>query len=128
MAGNATEGLVTPASKGAVLAVFAHPDDAGIAAGPTVLVLVTNGALTIRDKQGFLITTETLRTFFAGLRQPTESAFDPRVVYDPNSGRFFVSAAGRITNASCKAGVDCVSHLFLAVSKTSSPVTTGSAR
>ena len=102
------------------------PPDAGIAAGPTVLVLVTNGALTIRDKQGFLITTETLRTFFAGLRQPTESAFDPRVVYDPNSGRFFVSAAGRITNASCKAGVDCVSHLFLAVSKTSSPVTTGS--
>ncbi|PYM15180.1 MAG: hypothetical protein DMD81_15715, partial [Candidatus Rokuibacteriota bacterium] len=42
-----------------------------------------------------------------------------------DSGRFFVSAAGRIANPSCKAGVDCVSHMFLAVSKTSTPQTTG---
>ena len=104
------------------------PPDGAIAVGPSALVLSTNGSLTIRDKTGTLITSTSLAVFFASVRQTGESAFDPRAIYDSGVGRFFVSAAGKITNpTSCTAGVNCVSHFFLAVSKTSNPTTTGSA-
>ena len=53
-------------------------------------------------------------------------AFDPRVIFDPGSNRFFLVAAGNIlNNPNCTPGT-CVSHFLLAVSKTSNPTTLGS--
>jgi hypothetical protein len=103
------------------------PPDGAVAAGPASLVLSTNGSLSIRGKTGTLIASASLAAFFASVRQAGESAFDPRAIYDAGAGRFFVSAGGKITNAGCTAGVNCVSHFFLAVSKTANPRTTGSA-
>src|SRR5262252_7290318 len=101
------------------------PPDGAVAAGPASLVLSTNGSLTIRGKTGTLIASASLAAFFASVRQAGESAFDPRAIYDAGAGRFFVSAGGKITNPGCTAGVNCVSHFFLAVSKTANPTTTG---
>ena len=101
------------------------PPDPVVAAGPTNLVLVTNGSVTIKDKAGALVASTSLGAFFFSVRAANEDTFDPRVVFDTGSNRFFLSAAGQIDNPSCTAGT-CVSHFFLAVSKTSSPATTGS--
>lgn len=82
-------------------------------------------ALTIHDKTEKLVASTSLLTFFSSVRRSDQNAFDPRVVFDPGSNRFFLVAAGFIENPSCTVGT-CVSHLFLAVSKTSSPTTLGS--
>lgn len=102
-----------------------YPPDPVLAAGPSNLVLVTNGSVTIRDKTGALVASTSLATFFSSVRASGENAFDPKVVFDTGSNRFFLLAVGRINNPSCTAGT-CVSHFFLAVSKTSSPAATGS--
>jgi hypothetical protein len=101
------------------------PPDPVIAAGPASLVLVTNGSVTIRDKTGTLVVSTSLGAFFGAVRVTGENTFDPRVVFDTESNRFFLAAVGRIANTTCTAGL-CVSHFFLAISKTSSPATTGS--
>ncbi len=102
------------------------PPDPVLAAGPTNLVLSTNGSVTIRDKTGTLMASTSLAAFFTSVRATGENTvFDPRVVFDSGSQRFFLSAAGQLNNPNCTAGT-CVSHFFLAVSKTSSPATTGS--
>lgn len=102
-----------------------YPPDPVLAAGPSNLVLVTNGSVTIRDKSGGLIASSSLAAFFASVRATSENAFDPKVVYDTGSGRFFLLAVGRISNSSCTPGT-CVSHFFLGVSKNSAPTTVGS--
>jgi len=101
------------------------PPDPVMAAGPTNLVLSTNGSVTIRDKTGTLVASTSLAAFFSSVRAAGENAFDPRVLFDTGSNRFFLSAVGKNTNTTCTAGT-CVSHFFLAVSKISSPTTTGS--
>jgi len=102
------------------------PPDPVLAAGPANLVLSTNGSVTIRDKAGALVAPTTLASFFSSVRATGENTlFDPRVVFDTRSSRFFLSAVGKNTNTTCTAGT-CVSHFLLAVSKTSSPATTGS--
>ena len=103
------------------------PPDPVLAAGPTNLVLSTNGSVTIRDKAGMPVASTGLSAFFNSVRVSGENVvFDPRVVFDTGSNRFFLSAVGMIDNSACTVGT-CVSHFFLAVSKTSSPATTGSA-
>ena len=106
---------------------FTHfiPPDPVLAAGPTTVILSTNGSVTIRDKTGALVASTSLAGFFSPVMAPGENAFDPRVLFDTGSNRFFLSAVGKNTNTTCTAGT-CVSHFFLAVSKTSSPATTGS--
>ncbi len=102
------------------------PPDPVIAAGPSNLVLATNGSVTIRDKTGALIASTSLETFFSSVSAVGENlVFDPRVLFDMGSARFFLSATGQIDNPRCSLGT-CVSHFFLAVSKSSSPTTTGS--
>lgn len=101
------------------------PPDPVLAAGPNNLVLVTNGSVTIGDKTGAPVASTSLATFFSSVRALGENAFDPKVVFDTGTSRFFLLAVGRINNSSCTAGT-CVSHFFLAVSKTSTPTTTGS--
>jgi hypothetical protein len=100
------------------------PPDPVLAAGPTNLVLMTNGSVTIRNKAGTLVASTSLSAFFSSVRAASENTFDPRVVFDTGSNRFFLSATGMIDTPSCTAGT-CVSHFFLAVSKTANPTTTG---
>ncbi len=101
------------------------PPDPVLAAGPSNLVLATNGSVTIRSKAGTFVASISLEAFFGGVRAADESVFDPRVVYDSASGRFFLMAVGYVESANCSPGT-CVAHFFMAVSKTSSPVTIGS--
>ena len=101
------------------------PPDPVLAAGPNNLVLVTNGSVTIRDKTGALVASTSLESFFSSVRASGENAFDPKVVFDTGSSRFFLAAVGRISNTGCTAG-NCVSHFFLGVSKSSNPASTGS--
>ncbi|MBI2987903.1 MAG: hypothetical protein HYY45_14160 [Deltaproteobacteria bacterium] len=101
------------------------PPDPVLAAGPSNLVLVTNGSVTIRNKTGGLVASTSLEDFFSSVRASGENAFDPKVVFDVGSNRFFVAALGRINDPGCTAG-NCVSHFFLGVSKSSSPTTTDS--
>jgi hypothetical protein len=101
------------------------PPDPVLAAGPSNLVLSTNGSVTIRDKTGSVVASTSLSAFFSSVRALSENTFDPKVVFDTGSNRFFLAAVGMIDNPSCTAGT-CVSHFFLAVSKTANPTTTGS--
>ena len=114
------------ASFSGIAFTLSFPPDPVLAAGPTNLVLVTNGSVTIKDKTGALVASTSLDAFFSSVRARNEDTFDPRVVFDTGSNRFFLSAVGQIDNPNCTAGT-CVSHFLLAVSKTSSPATTGSA-
>ena len=96
-----------------------------IAAGPTSLVLVTQDTLTIRDKSGSVIDTKRVREFLGAIISPGGHAGgDPTVVFDPDSGRFFYVAEGRGGESDCEPGA-CISHIVLAVSRTSSPTTLG---
>ena len=96
-----------------------------IAAGPTSLVLVTQETLTIRDKSGSVIDTKRIREFLDPVISPGGHAGgDPTVVFDPDSGRFFYVAEGRGGESDCEPGA-CISHIVLAVSRTSSPATLG---
>ena len=99
--------------------------DESIAAGPISLVLTNNGSVTIRSKAGAMVANTTLFSFFSTVTQPGEGVGDVRALFDPLSGRFFISAlAIRGQSSTCTLGT-CVSHFLLAVSKTSSPVSFG---
>ncbi len=75
----------------------------------------------IRDKNGALVASEDLRVFFASVRAAGEdTVFSPRVVFDPDSERFFLIVAAH-NHPACVP--TCVSHYLLAVSKTASPAT-----
>ena len=102
-----------------------YPADPSIAAGPASLVLVTNGSVVIRDKAGILTSSAGTPEFWAPVRTAGENAGgDPRVLFDPATQRFFITAIARVLDPSCTPG-NCVSHIFLAVSKTSMPATVG---
>ena len=76
------------------------PDTMG-AAGPAHVVTFTNGGVEIfRKSDGQSISHEFLGMFwFAAGVSNLSDTFDPRVVYDPGSGRFFaVSLEGRFTS------------------------------
>jgi len=68
------------------------PADPMIAAGPTHLVAVVNTQIAFYTKDGVEVSDIDLNTFF-GLG-PTNS-FDPKVVYDESSQRFFVMMISR---------------------------------
>jgi cysteine-rich repeat protein len=69
---------------------FSLPPDPNLAAGPQILVTVVNGGIARFAKDGTPLGQRTLNAFFNGSRG--NGAFDPRVLYDPHSGRFFVVA------------------------------------
>lgn len=69
------------------------PPDPTMAAGPNTLVVVTNGAVNIFEKNGTLISTQGLSQFFSALGQvANDGAFDPKVAYDEYIGRFWLFA------------------------------------
>ncbi len=98
-----------------------NPPDLTIAAGLDRLVIGSNDVVVIRDKTGALIASKDLRVLFASVRAPGEdTVFSPRVVFDPDSERFFLIAAAHNRPACVPT---CVSHYLLAVSKSGTPAT-----
>lgn len=118
------------AAKAAVLAdgfagASGHPDslvpDPAIAVGPDRLVLITNAEVVIYEKTGTVVARKGLHPFFLPALVPGEaSAGDVDAVFDPHTGRFFLSQAATIHPQTCQPGT-CVGYNMLAVSKTSTP-------
>lgn len=98
-----------------------HPPDHDIAAGPTRLIAVSNESTVLLSKEGSTLDEADGHEMFALLRREGEGTFDPRVAYDPDTGRFFLlyTAVDRST-LPCDPG-ECVNHVYLAVSRSSWP-------
>ncbi len=96
------------------------PDPSG-AAGPGHLVKVINTLIRWSDKTGGAPVQMGLATFFASASPDTSGMFDPKVLYDQESGRFVVVALERVPPAACPIDTDGVSRMHIAVSKTSDP-------
>jgi hypothetical protein len=91
------------------------PPDPQIAVGPAHIVELMNVSGRVFDKTGVPVQTFSLTNFFgvpAG-----QTAFDPKVMYDALSGRWFASAVSYVDHNS---GPD-EARLNLAISQTSSP-------
>lgn len=86
------------------------PPDGGMAAGPHEVVVAINGAFNTFAKSGAVLSSQTLASFFSGLPD-SGSAFDPHVLFDPNSQRFWMTAAATDGSTS--------SELYVAVSNDS---------
>jgi uncharacterized protein (TIGR03437 family) len=101
-----------------------YPGNPNVAAGPSTVVIVADLAVTIMDKSGDVLDATDLFTFFGSVRIPQENADNPRIVWDRGSQRFFISAQSSVSNPGCQPGT-CISHLFLAVSRSSAPASVG---
>ena len=68
------------------------PPDVGMAAGPVNVVAVSNSVISIYDKSGSLLSSETLALIFSPLGgvATDDGIFDPHVVYDPYINRFWL--------------------------------------
>ncbi len=86
------------------------PPDTNGAVGPNHLVAALNSQVRVQDRNGQEIKTVSQAAFWSALG-PVE-VFDPRVLYDPGSSRWILTAAGPYS------GTD---SLFIAVSATASP-------
>jgi uncharacterized protein (TIGR03437 family) len=102
-----------------------NPPDPHLAVGPNNLVLTTNdpGGFAIMDKTGKLIAKTSIYSFYRPIARANQSGADPKVIFDPESGRFFILAISGPTFG-CS-GNACVSDFLFAVSKSSSPTTFG---
>jgi hypothetical protein len=73
---------------------FAPPDIHG-ATGPALMVVVTNVDIGVYNRVTCAISSrQSLKAFF-NVTDPNETLFDPRVVYDLKTGRFFVTVESR---------------------------------
>jgi hypothetical protein len=92
---------------------FIPPDTMG-AVGPSSIVELINGRYAVYDKSaGALVQTSTLDQFWKNAgADPKGFSFDPRIVYDPFSERYFAASAD---NARAP------NNILLAVSNTSDP-------
>lgn len=68
------------------------PPDGGVAAGPYNVVEVVNSTIQVYDKNGNLLSSQSLASFYAGLPGSGDGIFDPSVAYDNDIGRFWVFA------------------------------------
>jgi len=87
------------------------PPDTHGAVGPSHLMVTLNDRVGIQTRAGNMLTTIDLQSFWSPLG--VSDVFDPRVVYDPHSGRFIVTTCAERRTAA--------SSVLLAVSATSDP-------
>lgn len=87
------------------------PPDTQLAAGLTYLVEAVNSSLSIWSKSGALVSSYDLNAFFA--MPPAFRFADPRILYDAESGRWFLSGSAFNVNYD--------SEVLIAVSATSDP-------
>ncbi|HDZ20623.1 hypothetical protein LCGC14_0692510 [marine sediment metagenome] len=92
---------------------FIPPDTMG-AAGPQHLVELINGRFVVYDKAGSQQQSKTLNQFWtsAGVTPAGSYAFDPRVLYDSHSGRWFAASVDNGGGAN---------NFLVAVSETADP-------
>jgi hypothetical protein len=96
---------------------FIPPDTMG-AVGPSHIVELINGRFVVYDKSGNQVTASDLDSFWtaAGASIPAgDGTFDPRIIYDPQSGRWFAAAIDGL------AGSGAGNRIYVAVSNTSDP-------
>ncbi len=90
-----------------------YPPDPILSVGPDAVLLVANGAVALASKTGSITVQRTLNAFFNGSLS-SSFTFDPKTLYDPHSGRLFVSSLDGEASPS--------SFLRIAYSKSSSPM------
>ena len=72
------------------------PPDGGIAAGPVQVVEVVNSSINVYDKNGNLLSSQSLNNFFSGLGTPgSDFLYDPSIYYDQLLSRFWVLATSK---------------------------------
>ncbi|MBI3910006.1 MAG: hypothetical protein HY320_03625 [Armatimonadetes bacterium] len=99
---------------------FHKPPDTHVAVGTGSgaagrVVMVTNSGLQIWDKTGTSLAGPTPLDTFLGTTVP--DAFDPKVLFDQHSGRFFIVALEGTTPS----GLSAMSNVHIAVSSSSTP-------
>src|SRR6266436_1539638 len=108
------EGADQSADRSFELGVAFDPPDTDGAVGPNAIVELLNNLYRVYDKSGALLQTSRLQDFWLNAGVTLAGfAFDPRVVYDPASQRWFASSAAnpRVPG----------NPILLAVSNTSDP-------
>lgn len=90
-----------------------YPPDPIAAAGPSELVLVVNGGIALFTKAGVNTLQRTLDDFYNGTLFPPNYTYDPKILYDPHSSRFFAVALDGQASPN--------SWLRIAVSKSNNP-------
>lgn len=89
------------------------PPDGGIAAGPYQVVEVVNSSVNVYDKNGNLLSSQSLNNLFANLGTPgSDFLYDPSIYYDQLTGLFWLQATSQNTSPQR-------SNYLLAVSATS---------
>ena len=106
---------------------WAYPPDSTGAVGLNHFVQVINGSMAIYEKStGALVRHVSLNTFLAynngSGNYPRNGAFDPRLLFDWRSRRWFICALE--LGPTTALGVGSQNHLLLAVSRTSDPTDT----
>jgi hypothetical protein len=91
------------------------PPDAQLAVGPAHIVEFVNSTGRVFDRSGATLQTFTLSSFFS--ISPGHFGFDPKIVYDARSGRWFATYASRLDR---EVGTD-EGGLYLAVSQSNDP-------
>jgi hypothetical protein len=75
------------------------PPDGGVAAGPLQVLEVVNSSINVYDKNGNLLSSQTLNNFFSSLGTPgSDFIFDPSIYFDFFTGRFWVLATSENDN------------------------------
>ncbi|MEB3248682.1 MAG: PEP-CTERM sorting domain-containing protein [Merismopediaceae bacterium] len=94
--------------------LFYPPDTMG-AVGLDHIVQLLNGSYAVYDKSGSVLSRISLNQFWqnAGVTRAGDFAFDPRVNYDPFSGRWFAASVDNALG---------VNNFLVAVSQTSNPL------
>ncbi|MEA2743114.1 MAG: hypothetical protein QOG25_1485 [Acetobacteraceae bacterium] len=70
----------------------AVPPDTDGAVGPSQFVELLNSAYRVYDKSGNVLQQSSLSDFWSSAGVPQANAFDPRVLYDPESQRWYAAA------------------------------------
>ncbi len=84
----ATRDLLEGWNAGGSAQIF--PPDCGIAVSPTHVVVTTNAKLKFYDRAGTQTGSVTWSSFFSSVLPSNTFTTDPKVLYDPGSGRFFI--------------------------------------
>ncbi|MEK9278924.1 MULTISPECIES: Ig-like domain-containing protein [unclassified Bradyrhizobium] len=87
----------------------ANPPDTDGAVGPSQFVEFLNSDFRVYDKSGNVLQQSTLSDFWSSAGVPQPSPFDPRILFDPDSQRWYAAA------------LDFTGAFLLAVSNTSDP-------
>ena len=93
-----------------------NPPDTDGAVGPSQFVELLNPVYRVYDKSGNVLQQTSLNEFWSSAGEPQANATDPRVLYDPESQRWYAAAIDFVG-----APVDNPYAFLLAVSNTSDP-------